>query len=275
MTYDDTWDDTPPRTRSLSLAVALPAVVAVAALALSLFTLTRQHGLLAAERSARKAEVSLLRDRLDALQGRDAVLAGRVRSAERKAKQRDGGVAPLAARVLRSVFTVHTDRSLGSGFMAWRSGGASYLMTANHVVDDSYSGSVTITRKGGSWRGEIAALDPKNDLALIRVNGHPANAPALWQNPHGPAPRPGDTLLLVGSPFGLGGTVTTGVISRVTRKLVQTDAAANPGNSGGPALDRQGRMVGVLVSGGNPAYGVQNINFAVRIDRACAKLRSC
>jgi S1-C subfamily serine protease len=275
MTYDETWDETPSRSRSFSLAVALPVVVAVAALALSLFTLTRQHGLLDSERSARQAEVSQLRERLDALQGRDAALAGRVRSAERKVKQRDSGVAPLAARALRSVFTVHTDHSLGSGFMAWTERDVSYLITANHVVDDSYSGSVTITRRGGSWRGEIAALDRKNDLALIRVNGHPANAPPLWQQPHGPAPRPGETLLLVGSPFGLGGTVTTGVISRVTKKLVQTDAAANPGNSGGPALDKQGQIVGVLVSGGNPAYGVQNINFAVRIDRACLKLRDC
>jgi S1-C subfamily serine protease len=56
----------------------------------------------------------------------------------------------------------------------------------------------------------------------------------------------------------------------VTPKLVQTDAAANPGNSGGPAVDKQGRVVGVLVAGGG-----ENINFAIRIDRMCAKLRSC
>ena len=59
-------------------------------------------------------------------------------------------------------------------------------------------------------------------------------------------------------------------MSRVTPKTIQTDAAANPGNSGGPALDRKGRVVGVLVSGGG-----QNINFAVRIEKACAKLRRC
>jgi serine protease Do len=64
--------------------------------------------------------------------------------------------------------------------------------------------------------------------------------------------------------------VTTGIVSRVTKKSIQTDAAANPGNSGGPALDRQGRIVGVLVAGGG-----QNLNFAIRIDRACVKLRKC
>jgi S1-C subfamily serine protease len=56
----------------------------------------------------------------------------------------------------------------------------------------------------------------------------------------------------------------------VTRKTIQTDAAANPGNSGGPAVDRKGRVVGVLLSGGG-----ENINFAIRIERACAVLRRC
>ena len=64
--------------------------------------------------------------------------------------------------------------------------------------------------------------------------------------------------------------MTTGVVSRVSPKLIQTDAAANPGNSGGPAVDRQGRVVGVLVSGGG-----ENINFAVPIQRVCIKLRQC
>ena len=86
----------------------------------------------------------------------------------------------------------------------------------------------------------------------------------------GPLERLAGLRLLVGSPFGLSGTVTTGVVSRVTPKLVQTDAAANPGNSGGPAVAKDGRIVGVLVAGGG-----ENINFAVRIDRACAKLRAC
>jgi S1-C subfamily serine protease len=149
-------------------------------------------------------------------------------------------------------------------------------VTAYHVVDDVVGTSVTINRKGGSWSGEIAAVDPGNDLALIKINGRPAGAAPLWQLVAGRArPEPGDQLILVGSPFGLQGTVTTGVVSRVTRREIQTDAAANPGNSGGPALDKQGRLVGVLVSGGDPTYGVQNINFAVPIERVCIKLRRC
>jgi S1-C subfamily serine protease len=143
------------------------------------------------------------------------------------------------------------------------------LITANHVVEDS-SPSVTLSRAGQSWQGEVTAQDAKNDLAVIHLDARPAGADPLWQKPKRGVPSVGDELLLAGSPFGLSGTVTTGVVSRVTPKLVQTDAAANPGNSGGPAVDKQGRVVGVLVAGGG-----ENINFAIRIDRMCAKLRSC
>jgi len=76
--------------------------------------------------------------------------------------------------------------------------------------------------------------------------------------------------LLIGSPYGLEGTVTTGVVSRVTSKTIQTDAAANPGNSGGPAVDKQGNVVGILVSGGG-----ENLNFAVPIAKVCRSLRHC
>src|SRR4029453_3693945 len=96
----------------------------------------------------------------------------------------------------------------------------------------------------------------------------PGGSPPLWQRARRGSPKTGDQLLLVGSPYGLGGTVTTGIVSRVTRQAVQTDAAANPGNSGGPAVDRKGRVVGVLVAGGG-----QNVNFAIPIARVCAKLR--
>ena len=128
-----------------------------------------------------------------------------------------------------------------------------------------------VKRKRGSWAGEVMVRDSQNDLALVRVSGSPAGAAPLWQDVHAAAPpRPGDQLLLIGSPYGLEGTVTTGIVSRVSKKLIQTDAAANPGNSGGPAIDDHGHVVGVLVSGGG-----ENLNFAVPIGRACVKLRVC
>jgi len=267
MTYDETWDDSP--TRRLPLA-PLAVVVALAALTASMFVLYRQSSALGSERTARRAEIGHLRKEVTLLESRGAALAGRVGSAEKSLKRRDSGIAPLASRVLKSVFTVESEVGLGSGFVAWRDSSGTYLLTANHVVEGHLLGEVTISRKGGSWGGEVSAVDPKHDLAVIRMSAKPAGARPLWQAPRARAPRAGDQLLLLGSPYGLYGTVTTGIVSRVTRRAIQTDAAANPGNSGGPALDREGHVVGVLVSGGG-----ENINFAIPIRQACAKLRRC
>jgi serine protease Do len=244
--------------------------VLVAALGLAIYALLHGQSLVGDEREARQAEIAALRARVGALEGRNAALAGRVDSAERTLKKERGSIAPLATRVLRSVFTVETDEAFGTGFVAWQERGASFLVTAHHVVEDAASAFVTVTRKGGSWSGEIVGTDPDNDLAVIRIAGRPARAAPLWQRAGAELPRTGEELLLIGSPFGLEGTVTTGVVSRVTKRYIQTDAAANPGNSGGPALDKTGRIVGVLVSGGG-----QNVNFAIPIGRACIRLRAC
>ena len=97
---------------------------------------------------------------------------------------------------------------------------------------------------------------------------------ALWQKPLRKPPAPGDSLLLVGSPYGLSGTVTKGIVSRVTSSVIQTDASANPGNSGGPAVDGSGNIVGVVVARINPNLG-SGLTFAVPIARVCERLRSC
>jgi S1-C subfamily serine protease len=267
VTYDETWDDAP--TRRLPLA-SLAVVVALAALTASMFVLYRQSSALDSERTARQAEIGHLRKEVTLLESRGAALASRVGSAEKTLKRRDSGIAPVASRVLMSVFTIESEVGLGSGFVAWRDSSGTYLLTANHVVEGHLIGEVTVSRKGGSWSGEVSAVDPEHDLAVIRISAKPAGARPLWQTPRTAPPRAGDQLLLLGSPYGLYGTVTTGIVSRVTSRAIQTDAAANPGNSGGPALDREGQVVGVLVSGGG-----ENINFAVPIRQACAKLRRC
>ena len=111
--------------------------------------------------------------------------------------------------------------------------------------------------------------DETNDLAVIKTDAH--LGPALWQQPQrGIAPVVGDQLILIGSPYGLEGTVTSGVVSRVSYDSIQTDAAANPGNSGGPAINADGEVVGVLLSGGG-----ENLNFLVPIQRACVTVRDC
>jgi len=262
------WDDRSSASPGLKLTVAAVLAIGVGALAFTWYTYQHQSTLVQAEHNARLADEAAFRAEITALERHDVRLKGSVQSLETK----QGNLAPLAKRVLKSVFTVLAGQELGTGFVGWQDDSSSYLITARHVVVHNLGGYVTLQRAGGgSWQGEIMAEDAKNDLAVIRLDGHPAGAAPLWQNPRTAPPAPGDSLLLVGSPYGLSGTVTKGIVSRVTSKLIQTDAAANPGNSGGPAVDQQGHVIGVLVSG---IVG-SGLSFAVPIARACASLRSC
>jgi S1-C subfamily serine protease len=260
------WDET---RRAPFVRSPWPALV-VAALALCFagISLWREQAAVDAGNAAQLHAQRIERER-GQIQAQQVATSRRLAATRGEIRARSASVAPLAARALRSVFTVRTSYGLGSGFLAWTDARGSYLITANHVVEDAPD-TVTITRKGGSWSADVVVRDKANDLALLRANGRPANARPLWQKATKPLPKTGQELVLLGSPYGLAGTVTTGIISRITQKQIQTDAAANPGNSGGPVIDRGGHVVGILVAGGG-----ENINFAVRIERACVKLRHC
>jgi S1-C subfamily serine protease len=262
----ENWDETrrAPLLRSPWPAFALAAI----ACGIALVAIWRQQAAIDAGRAA-ELHAARVEHQLAAIQGVTDRTNARLRSTQAQVRSRSGSVAPLAARALRSVFTIEASSRLGSGFLAWQNDLGSFIITANHVVSGA-GHDVQITRKGASWSAYVVARDPANDLALLRANGRPANAKPLWQKAVRPLPRTGQELILLGSPYGLGGTVTTGIISRITKKEIQTDAAANPGNSGGPAIDRGGHVVGILVAGGG-----ENINFAVRIERACVRLRRC
>lgn len=213
-----------------------------------------------------------LRATVQALADDLAPLERQLNRASKALKKRQVGLAPLAARTLQSVYTIETSAGhLGSGFLAWNENGDSYFLTAAHVVADGPV-LIRVSRRGGSWGGAIVSIDQRNDLALLRVSGSPLGiGRPLWPDAEvRRRPKPGDQVLLIGSPYGLEGTVTTGIVSRVTTRSIQTDAAANPGNSGGPAVDTSGHVVGVLVAGGG-----ENLNFAVPIDRACIVIRDC
>jgi serine protease Do len=262
------WDDRSGASPALKLTIAGLVAVCAGALAFTWYTLQHQRTLVKAERDARVAQVATLQHQLDALKGKNSSTVAQIQGLQ--TKQRN--LAPLAKRVLKSVFTIFSGDGLGSGFVAWNNDSSSYVITARHVVEHNLGGYVRLQRAGGgSWQGEIQEEDAKNDLAVIRLDGHPAGAAPLWQQPLRAPPAAGDALLLVGSPYGLSGTVTTGIVSRVTKKLIQTDAAANPGNSGGPALDGKGHVIGVLVSG---ILG-SGLSFAVPVARVCEQLRSC
>jgi serine protease Do len=152
----------------------------------------------------------------------------------------------------------------GSGFLISADG---YAVTNNHVVDKADSVEVT-TDDGKTLTAKVIGSDPRTDLALIKVEGA-SNLPfaKLADNP----PRIGDWVLAVGNPFGLGGTVTAGIVSARGRDIgagpyddfIQIDAPVNKGNSGGPTFDVDGNVVGVNTAIFSPSGGSVGIAFAI------------
>lgn len=230
------------------------------------------------ERNDRRDDVARLESELRTMKSdlagarrANAVLAARIRAVTRRALKAKLARTELAARVRRSVFTVTASLDEGTGWVAWVQGRNSYVLTANHVVIFSVARGereVRVHEGKRVWNGRVVKTDEGNDLALIRVPHR--IAPPLWQRPVYTPPLVGDELLLAGSLLGYEGSITSGVVGRVSFREIQTDAAAYPGISGGPAVDASGQVVGVIVSGEG-----ENLNFAVPINRVCFRLRSC
>lgn len=152
----------------------------------------------------------------------------------------------------------------GSGFFISPDG---YAVTNNHVVDHAKSVQVT-TDDGTVYPAKVIGTDPKTDLALIKVDGKSNFA---YVNFEDRAPRVGDWVVAVGNPFGLGGTVTAGIISAEGRDIgsnpydnyIQIDAPINKGNSGGPAFDMNGNVIGVNTAIYSPSGGSVGIGFDI------------
>jgi len=204
-----------------------------------------------------------------------------------------GATAAVAAKILPSVVSVEVRRGsggdTGSGIVISSSG---YILTNNHVVEPALSGgklSVVFHDKH-SVQGEIVGRDRVSDLAVIRVRGVRGLKPAVLGSSS--AVAVGDPVIAVGSPLGLAGTVTSGIVSALDRPVeagsvdgtstddvidaIQTDAAINPGNSGGPLVDGNGAVIGVnsaiATLSGDPLGGGQGgsigLGFAIPIDQA-------
>ena len=154
----------------------------------------------------------------------------------------------------------------GSGFLISRDG---YAVTNNHVVQNAEKVQVT-TDDGKSYTAKVIGTDPRTDLALIKVEGD--NFPFV--NLAESSPRVGDWVLAVGNPFGLGGTVTAGIVSARGRDIgagpyddfIQIDAPVNKGNSGGPTFDVDGNVIGVNTAIFSPSGGSVGIAFAIPAD---------
>jgi serine protease Do len=152
----------------------------------------------------------------------------------------------------------------GSGFFITADG---YAVTNNHVVDKAETVEVTAD-DGKTYTAKVIGTDPRTDIALIKVEGR-SDFPYVHLADK--APRIGDWVLAVGNPFGLGGTVTAGIVSARGRDIgagpyddfIQIDAPVNKGNSGGPTFDVDGNVIGVNTAIFSPSGGSVGIAFAI------------
>jgi S1-C subfamily serine protease len=190
-------------------------------------------------------------------------------------KNTQGSVVQITRTVPQTGIAVDPSQenrtALGSGFVLDQEG---HIITNNHVVANAKVVDVTFTN-GDRSRANVTAVDPYVDLAVLKIIATENNTMEqehldALQLANSSALQVGDPVIAIGNPYGLAGTMTTGIVSQVGRlvpapgigfsipDVIQTDAAVNPGNSGGPLLDTQGRVVGVTF-GGFPG----GVNFAI------------
>ncbi len=173
----------------------------------------------------------------------------------------------IAERLQRSTVVVRVGRTGGSGFIATREG---WVVTNAHVVRGGRGPIVVRLSDGRTMPARVLALDAEHDLAVLE----PTQAPNLPPLPLGDPDtvRVGQTVLAYGSPFGLDGTLTQGIVSArrnlpgprgPLEGIIQTDAPINPGNSGGPLANSRGQVIGVNTAILSRTGGSQGIGFAM------------
>ena len=162
----------------------------------------------------------------------------------------------------------------GSGSIIDRRG---YILTNHHVIEDARKLEVTLAN-GKKYNAKFIGSDPDTDLAVLKIN---APVDEMTVIPMGSSQnlRVGQKVLAIGNPFGLGQTMTRGIVSSVGRTIraragvlvedvIQTDAAINPGNSGGPLIDSSGNMIGITSAIFSPTGASVGIGFAIPVDTA-------
>ncbi|SER25601.1 putative serine protease PepD [Lentzea xinjiangensis] len=190
----------------------------------------------------------------------------------------------VASTVLSSVVQVNVGDGLGSGVVLTADG---RILTNNHVVAAA-GGQVTVTLNDGRQvPATVVATDPASDLAVLQASGVSGLTPVKWAD--SASVKVGDAVMAIGSPSGLQGTVTTGIVSALDRKVtvpgetrraqpvsyqaIQTDASINPGNSGGALVNAAGELIGINSAIYSPASssgeaGSVGIGFAIPSNQA-------
>ncbi len=197
-----------------------------------------------------------------------------------KITRADQGMAPfIEDPMLRRFFGIpnenipreRREQALGSGVIVSENG---YILTNNHVVEGADEIKVALNDNKTTYNAKLVGTDPQTDIAVIKVDEKDLPAITLTDSEQ---VRIGDVAIAIGNPFGLGQTVTMGIISAKGRggmgivdyeDFIQTDASINPGNSGGALVDAAGRLIGINQSILSRSGGNQGVGFAVPINLA-------
>ena len=162
------------------------------------------------------------------------------------------------------------EHGLGSGVIVTKDG---YILTNNHVVDGAKEVKVTLP-DGREFTAKVVGRDPKTDIAVVKIDADDLPVVPMADSSN---VKVGDVVLAIGNPFGVGQTVTEGIVSAKDRgnmgiepyeDFIQTDAAINPGNSGGALVDIEGRLIGVNTAILSRSGGSQGVGFAIPSDLA-------
>jgi S1-C subfamily serine protease len=177
--------------------------------------------------------------------------------------------------IINGVPATGKSTALGSGFVYDNKG---HIVTNNHVVNGASRADVSFT-DGNTYPAKVIAKDPYSDLSILQITGNFSEEnvkPLPLANSS--AVRPGEQVIAIGNPFGLSGTITTGIVSAKGRLLpdpdtgfsipdtIQTDAAINPGNSGGPLLNTQGQVIGMNTAIFSRTGSYSGVGFAIPSD---------
>lgn len=163
----------------------------------------------------------------------------------------------------------YKQRSLGSGVVVTADG---YILTNDHVVDGADEIKVTFEKDKTEYTAKVIGRDPKTDIAVLKIDAKDLPASTLGDSE---TLEVGDRVMAVGNPFGIGQTVTMGIVSALGRggmgiedyeDFIQTDASINPGNSGGALVDMEGRLVGINTAILSRSGGNQGLGFAVPVN---------
>jgi putative serine protease PepD len=252
------------------------AILAVAALLVASIVVIRSSASAANDRldAAQKA-IAGLSDGLDDQAAATNDLVTQLREIQ-SSLEAQPDTSAIARKAKRSIFTVRattsTDVSLGSAFVVAGVGGGSELVTNFHVIANVWSlgrTDVEVLKGDATYEGLIARTNAAEDLAVIEVQQHFTPLRVAPTQPH-----VGDSIIVIGSPYGLQGSVVEGVISAYRGRFLQLSAPVSPGDSGAPVIDMDGRVVAVVVSKIVDQAG-EGVAFAIPINSVCGQLASC